>query len=141
MKKLFFVSLLLFSACALPARDYFLIPRAVVTSVSFIAGSRVYRIWGIWPGTGGWDIIGRTVLAQMILDREFKFIVDPHRPNVARFGVFGRDGLPQPNAALALLKMGLVRYHPEDFGDGKTHAPYKSSESYARESRTGMWFR
>ena len=142
MKKLILLALLC-STCM--AKDLYLTPTSIVSADVFVVGGQTYKIDGIQPPAGEWGRIAKAVMEQMIQGKEFKFLYFPARNKSKHekirhvyFGIFGRDGKPQPNAAVKLLQMGLAKFSRGSIDDNRVK-PYLPAEKSARNNKLGIW--
>ena len=142
MKKLLIVLELVALSLFCCAEDLYLTPDRATSPVSFKAKGQTFRIWGLKPGKWTWDEISQNALGKMLRGKRFKFVVRKEAPEVARFGIYGKDGNPQPNIAIVMLEMGLAQYNPADLlHEEKMHNPYRSAEEEAKKAGLGIWSR
>ena len=142
MKKIIFL-VLLCGTCM--AKDLYLTPTSILSADTFIAAGQAYKIDGIQPPAGEWGWITKTVMEKMIKGKEFKFLYFPERNKDkdkkvrhVYFGTFGKDGKPQPNAAVKLLKMGLAKFNRGTVDDSRVK-PYLAAEKSAQNDKLGIW--
>ena len=124
---------------SLSAKDVYLRP-SVVSGDTIQGKGQTYRLWGIQTPRGDWNKISAAVLAQLTKGKEFKLLVNPKYPKVAKFGIFDRNGAHQVNASLVLLKMGLATFRSGDLpADEKAEKLFKEAEAAAKKAKVGIW--
>ena len=138
MKKII-VFMFVSMAITLGAKDLFVRP-AVVSGDTIVGKGKTYRLWGIRTPRGDWNKVAAAALAQLTKGVEFKLLVNPKYPGVAKFGIYDRDGARQINASLVLLRMGLATFRPNDLpADKKEEKLFREAEAAAKSAKIGIW--
>ena len=139
MKKFLILAVLTLLCSFANAKDLYARPLDA-TADSVIIRGRMYRLWGIKAVPGNWGKIARLVLLQMCLGKEIKFLEDVKHPGTLRFGAFDRQGKPQINAALQLLRMGLAFCEPSDLPKDETlNSRFRAAQREAQSLKLGIW--